>query len=85
MNQPNIIFICTDQQRSDSLGCYGNQCARTPNIDSIAVGGMRFNRHTTPMQICSPSLTQSFHQILYFQMRIAHQHLGIFVDNVNFM
>ena len=55
MSQPNFIFICTDQQRSDSLGCYGNQFVRTPNIDSIGVAGMRFNRHITPMQICSPS------------------------------
>ena len=55
MKNPNFIFICTDQQRSDSLGCYGNQYARTPNIDSIAQSGMRFTRHITPMQICSPS------------------------------
>ena len=55
MNKPNFIFICTDQQRSDSLGCYGNPYVRSPNIDSIAEHGMRFNRHITPMQICSPS------------------------------
>ena len=55
MTKPNFIFICTDQQRSDSLGCAGNAIARTPNIDSIAVAGTRFTRHITPMQICSPS------------------------------
>ncbi|MGI9319618.1 MAG: sulfatase-like hydrolase/transferase, partial [bacterium] len=55
MSQPNFIFICTDQQRSDSLGCAGNQIVRSPNIDAIAAGGMRFTRHITPMQICSPS------------------------------
>ena len=55
MTQPNILWICTDQQRSDSLGCYGNPIVRTPNIDSIAAVGVRFNRHITPMQICSPS------------------------------
>ena len=51
----NIVFFCTDQQRSDSLGCAGNSIARTPNIDTIAESGMRFARHSTPMQICSPS------------------------------
>ena len=55
MNKPNILFICTDQQRSDSLGCYGNQQVRSPHIDSIATSGVRFKRHITPMQICSPS------------------------------
>jgi len=55
MKRPNFVFICTDQQRSDSLGCYGNSIARTPNIDSIAHDGARFDRHITPMQICSPS------------------------------
>ncbi len=55
MTRPNIIWICTDQQRSDSLGCAGNPVARTPNIDSIATSGARFTRHSTPMQICSPS------------------------------
>lgn len=55
MKNPNFIFICTDQQRSDSLGCYGNKLVNSPNIDSIAARGMRFNRHITPMQICSPS------------------------------
>ncbi len=55
MPSPSFVIICTDQQRSDSLGCYGNQYVNSPNIDSIAANGMRFNRHITPMQICSPS------------------------------
>lgn len=55
MSKPNFVFICTDQQRSDSLGCAGNEVAMTPNIDAIAASGMRFTRHITPMQICSPS------------------------------
>ena len=55
IKKPNILWICTDQQRSDSLGCYGNSVVRSPNIDSIAAAGVRFNRHITPMQICSPS------------------------------
>ncbi|MFA9421094.1 MAG: sulfatase, partial [Gammaproteobacteria bacterium] len=60
MNPPNIIWICTDQQRSDSLGCSGNKIARTPHIDSLAAAGTRFSRHITPMQICSPSRATMF-------------------------
>ncbi|MEM7112908.1 MAG: sulfatase-like hydrolase/transferase [Chloroflexota bacterium] len=71
MSRPNILWICTDQQRSDSLGCAGNPIVRTPNIDSIAAGGTRFTRHITPMQMCSPSracmatgLYQRNHQLI---------------------
>ena len=54
-HRPNIVVFCTDQQRADSLGCYGNPDARTPNIDEIASRGMCFDNHLTPNQICSPS------------------------------
>ncbi len=54
-NQPNFLVVCTDQQRSDSLGCAGNRQASTPHLDRIATNGVRFCRHNTPMQICSPS------------------------------
>jgi len=32
----NVLFIMTDQQRADHLGCAGNPILKTPNIDSIA-------------------------------------------------
>jgi len=60
ISKPNVIWICTDQQRSDSLGCSGNKIARTPHIDSLAAAGTRFTRHITPMQICSPSRATMF-------------------------
>lgn len=53
--RPNILFFCTDQQRADSLGCYGNPQASTPSIDALAARGLRFDNHLTPNQICSPS------------------------------
>ena len=30
----NILFITTDQQRYDALGCNGGKIARTPVVDS---------------------------------------------------
>ncbi|MBC6438943.1 MAG: sulfatase-like hydrolase/transferase [Rhodospirillales bacterium] len=54
-DRPNILILCTDQQRADSLGCYGNHQARTPAIDALAARGMRFDNHLTPNQICCPS------------------------------
>lgn len=60
MRPPNILFICTDQQRYDSLGCYGNQHAATPHLDRLAAEGVRFTRHNTPCPICSPSRATLF-------------------------
>ena len=54
-HRPNIVVFCTDQQRADSLGCYGNALARTTAIDAVAARGMCFDNHLTPNQICSPS------------------------------
>jgi len=52
---PNIIFINTDQQRADTLGCYGNSIVKTPNIDKLASEGVTFlNAHCTH-PLCSPS------------------------------
>ncbi|HIY37151.1 MAG TPA: sulfatase-like hydrolase/transferase, partial [Candidatus Paraprevotella stercorigallinarum] len=39
---PHIILIMTDQQRADALGCAGNDCVLTPNIDRLAAEGHRF-------------------------------------------
>lgn len=38
--RPNILFLCTDQQRFDALGCYGNTRIQTPNIDRLAADGV---------------------------------------------
>ena len=54
-DHPNVVILCTDQQRADSLGCYGNAHARTPYIDGLAARGLRFDNHLTPNQICCPS------------------------------
>lgn len=56
----NIIFIMTDQQRADSLGCTGNPVCKTPNIDALAGRGAVFRQHFTPHQICSPSRSTLF-------------------------
>jgi len=37
----NFLVIITDQQRWDSLGCYGNKFVETPNIDKLAETGAK--------------------------------------------
>jgi arylsulfatase A-like enzyme len=52
---PNILWICTDQQRWDTLGCYGNPFVRTPNLDRLAAGGHRFDFAFCQNPVCTPS------------------------------
>lgn len=53
--RPNILWICTDQQRADMLGCYGNKFVHTPNIDRLAANGVRFTRAYCQAPVCAPS------------------------------
>ncbi len=51
----NILFIHTDQQRADTLHCYGNNIVKTPNIDKLAQNSATFmNAHCTH-PLCSPA------------------------------
>ena len=51
----NMLFLMTDQHRVDTLGCYGNPRARTPNLDALAAGGTRLDANFTPSAICTPA------------------------------
>lgn len=53
--RPNILIICSDQQRADTLGCYGNDFVHTPNIDGLAREGVLFENAFVQSPICSPS------------------------------
>ncbi|VAW18517.1 Arylsulfatase [hydrothermal vent metagenome] len=53
--QPHIIFIMTDQQRADALGCMGNGAVITPNIDKIAENGVMFINGYSSVPSCTPA------------------------------
>jgi arylsulfatase A-like enzyme len=55
MKQPNILWICTDRQRHDTLGCYGNRFVSTPHLDALAGGGAIFEQAWCQNPICAPS------------------------------
>ena len=54
-DRPNILVILSDQQRSDSLACYGNVFVHSPNIDRLASEGVRFLDAFTPFPLCTPA------------------------------
>jgi arylsulfatase A-like enzyme len=50
-----ILFITTDQQRYDALGCNGGLIARTPTIDALSKHGITFDRAHPQNVVCMPS------------------------------
>lgn len=53
--RPNILWICTDQQRYDTIACLGNRHIRTPNIDRLASQGVAFTHSFCQNPVCTPS------------------------------
>lgn len=53
--KPNFLFIITDQQRADFLGCYGHPVLKTPNIDALAARGVAFDEFHTASPVCMPN------------------------------
>ena len=54
MKKPNILFLMTDQQRWDAMGCSGDW-VQTPNLDRIAAEGTRFTNCVTTSPVCIPT------------------------------
>jgi arylsulfatase A-like enzyme len=52
--KPNILFLAIDDLRPE-LGCYGSDIAISPNLDSLAGGGLLFENAYCQQAICSPS------------------------------
>ncbi len=54
-DRPNIIYILADDLGWGDLGCYGQAVLKTPHIDALARGGMKFTRHYSGSTVCAPS------------------------------
>ena len=55
MERPNILWICTDQQRYDTIASLGNKHIRTPNLDRLASEGVAFTHAFCQSPVCTPS------------------------------
>jgi arylsulfatase len=53
--RPNILWICTDQQRFDTIHALGNAHIRTPNLDRLVAEGVAFTNAYCQAPICTPS------------------------------
>ncbi|HEY8456012.1 MAG TPA: sulfatase-like hydrolase/transferase [Actinopolymorphaceae bacterium] len=55
MSRPNILLICTDQQRFNALRAYGNPEIETPTLDRLAGEGVLFENCYVQSPVCGPS------------------------------
>lgn len=55
LGRRNIVFILTDDQRWNTLGCMGDPDIQTPNIDRLAQRGVLFKNHFVTTSICCAS------------------------------
>lgn len=53
--RPNIIFLMSDDQRWDLMGCMGNPVIKTPNMDRLAAEGVLFENAFLTTSICMAS------------------------------
>jgi|TARA_Y100000310_G_C20695877_1_gene825689 arylsulfatase A-like enzyme len=53
--QPNLLFVLTDDQGAWAMGCAGNSEIRSPNLDRLAAEGIRFDNFFCASPVCSPA------------------------------
>ena len=53
----NVILVTVDTLRADKVGCYGNPSVRTPAMDALAAGGIRFENCISQTPLTLPSHT----------------------------
>ncbi|NIA20957.1 MAG: sulfatase-like hydrolase/transferase [Anaerolineaceae bacterium] len=76
-DQPNIVFIFTDQQSAEAMSCAGNCEVNTPAIDSLAARGTRFDRAYCTQPLCSPSRASMFTGLMPQQAGVPENGMGI--------
>ena len=55
MNQPNILFVFTDQQRTDTMSCYGNDWIQSPHLNALSERSFVFENTYVGQAVCTPS------------------------------
>lgn len=68
MRRPNVLFILSDQHNAKCLGHKGHPDVKTPNLDKLAAGGVRFDNAITQNPICTPS------RMCFLSGQYAHNH-----------
>ena len=82
--RPNILFLLTDNQRDDQMGCAGNPIIQTPNMDRLAEGGTRFANAFVTTPICAASrasiltgLYETMHEFTFYAPPLRTEFTGM--------
>lgn len=59
LRPPNILWIVGENLKLD-LGCYGAKNVKTPTLDALAAGGMRYTHVFSTSPVCAPSRSAFF-------------------------
>ncbi len=73
MKRPNFLFVMTDTQATNMVGCYSGKPLNTQNIDSLAAEGIRFNSAYTCSPVCTPARAGLFTGIYANQSAVDQQ------------
>jgi len=58
--KPNILLLLTDQQRTDSMACYGNSFVKVPHLNKLASESVVFENAYCTQPVCTPSRASIF-------------------------
>ena len=90
-NKPNFIIIMADDLGYGDLSCYGATHVKTPQIDALAAGGMKFTDYHSNGAVCSPTraalMTGRYQQrsgITGVVTAKNHRHTGLDLDEITF-
>ena len=77
--QTNVLLVIIDSLRPDHIGAYGSPQVQTPNIDSLAARGLRFNRAFPEAMVTLPARRSIFtsRRIFPFRNFVPNKELGI--------
>ncbi len=56
--RPNVLYVFADQMRAAAMGCMGNTCVKTPNLDALAGQGLLLTNAMSCSPVCSPYRAQ---------------------------
>uniref|UniRef100_A0A8C5P9H0 Sulfatase N-terminal domain-containing protein n=1 Tax=Leptobrachium leishanense TaxID=445787 RepID=A0A8C5P9H0_9ANUR len=54
-SKPNFVLLMADDLGIGDIGCFGNDTIRTPNIDKLAIEGVKLTHHLAAAPVCTPS------------------------------
>lgn len=82
--RPNFLFLLTDQQRADHLGCYGHRQIRTPNIDAIARRGVAMDSAFVASPLCMPNRSTLLTGRMPSVHKVRHNGIALPLESVTF-